>query len=421
MQATNRISRQLDLLMTGNFSKGIAPKGNNDITALYDKVICLGDRVAHTQNSLENQRNQLDSILTYMVDGVIATDKQGRIILANKAAINYLNITESQILDQKIVSLLKLENTYSFYDLLEKEPELLVDTINNVGDTLSLRVKFVLFRRESGYISGIIAILHDTTEQEKTDRDQRTFVSNVSHELRTPLTSVKAYLEALEDGALSDPDVSQNFLEVSLNETNRMIRMISDLLTLSRIDQDRLTLNKEVINLVAFLNFQIVRLRRVANTNVNRHFQILTHFPTEAIWVEIDTDKIAQVIDNIIGNAIKYSPNGGKITVSLGLNEDSVVIQISDQGMGIPKSDLNKIFKRFYRVDQARNSQTGGTGLGLSIVSDIIKLHGGTISADSPGENLGTVFTICLPYSSDLLKFDSEATWDEENNETEEK
>jgi two-component system sensor histidine kinase VicK len=282
-----------------------------------------------------------------------------------------------------------------------------------------LHVKFALFRRESGFISGIVAVLHDTTEQEKTEREQRLFVSNVSHELRTPLTSVKAYIEALEDGAIDDVEIAHSFLNVSLTETNRMIRMISDLLTLSRMDQDRLTLNKELINFSAFLNYQVNRLDLILETNPNDlyadNFTIVRKLPEAPIWVDIDTDKMAQVIDNLFNNAFKYSPNGGTVTLSIEILDKEIKVSVTDQGMGIPKADLPKIFNRFYRVDNAsRNSKVGGTGLGLSIVHDIIKLHGGTISADSEGENLGTTFSFTLPFAQNS-SMETEDDWDAED------
>ncbi|PCS00765.1 Histidine kinase [Lactococcus fujiensis JCM 16395] len=411
----DKVSGQLDSLIEGDFSKTERPKGNSELINLYDKVQILGDNFFHSQSNLENQRNQLDSVLTYMVDGIIATDRQGNIILANHAAQNQLNMTAEELLGKSLTDSLNIKDKFTFYDLLEKEPELVIDSVNSIGEAISLRTKFVLFRRESGFISGIIAVLHDTTAQEKNEREQKQFVSNVSHELRTPLTSVKAYLEALEDGALEDPEVARSFIGVSLNETNRMIRMISDLLTLSRIDQERLVLNKELINFVDFLTFQTNRLARLAKSNplnsFSGNFQITTDFPEKPIWIEIDTDKITQVIDNIVGNALKYSPQGGEIHLTLSTQNRKLIVEISDQGIGIPKSDLPKIFSRFYRVDQARNSQTGGTGLGLSIVKNIIELHGGTIVAASEGIGKGTTFTLTLPYSEDLL--DSNQDWDD--------
>ena len=414
-QMIDKVSGQLDSLIEGDFSKTERPKGNSELINLYDKVQILGDNFFHSQSNLENQRNQLNSVLTYMVDGIIATDRQGNIILANHAAQNQLNMTAEELLGKSLTDSLNIKDKFTFYDLLEKEPELVIDSVNSIGEAISLRTKFVLFRRESGFISGIIAVLHDTTAQEKNEREQKQFVSNVSHELRTPLTSVKAYLEALEDGALEDPEVARSFIGVSLNETNRMIRMISDLLTLSRIDQERLVLNKELINFVDFLTFQTNRLARLAKSNplnsFSGNFQITTDFPEKPIWIEIDTDKITQVIDNIVGNALKYSPQGGEIHLTLSTQNRKLIVEISDQGIGIPKSDLPKIFSRFYRVDQARNSQTGGTGLGLSIVKNIIELHGGTIVAASEGIGKGTTFTLTLPYSEDLL--DSNQDWDD--------
>ena len=419
-QMIDRVSSQLDGLINGDYAKHNRPHGHSDLAHLYDKVQTLGDDIFRTQSNLENQRNQLDSVLTYMVDGVIATDRRGNIILANTAAQNYLDLSQEEVIGSNITHVLKVKDQFSFYDLLEQEPEVVIDSTTSLGEAVSLKVKFVPFRRESGFISGIIAVLHDTTDQEKIEREQRQFVSNVSHELRTPLTSVKAYLEALEDGAIDDREVATSFIDVSLNETNRMIRMISDLLVLSRIDQQRLELNKEVINFTAFLDFQVKRLRRVTQTEPlslrPEKFNLITHFPQKAIWVEIDTDKITQVVDNIVSNSFKYSPHGGDITLSLELQGNHVVLTISDQGMGIPKADLNKIFKRFYRVDAARNSQTGGTGLGLSIVKNIIAMHNGTITATSEGENKGTSFIITLPYSEDLSEFDNAQDWDDAEN-----
>lgn len=406
----SRISDQLDHLIESDVSE------NGELSNLSDKVKILEKSISISRNNLESQRNQLDSILTYMVDGVIATDRQGNVILANTAAQNYLNQSAQDLLDHPITKVLNISHEYSFYDLLEKEPELVIDTTNHLGKPIFLRVKFVLFRRESGFIAGIVAVLNDKTEQEKLEQEQKQFVSNVSHELRTPLTSVKAYLEALEDGAIHDPEVAHSFIHVSLNETNRMIRMISDLLTLSRIDQKKLPLNKEVVNFVDFLRFQVGRLAQLADAdplnNFTGKFHFVVDFPKGPIWLEIDPDKITQVIDNIIGNALKYSPDGGEIRVTLVVKPSKVLLTISDQGMGISKNDLANVFKRFYRVDQARNSQTGGTGLGLSIVKNIITLHGGSIDAQSQGIGKGTSFIICLPYTDQLSDYNNNQEWD---------
>ena len=269
-----------------------------------------------------------------------------------------------------------------------------------MGEFTTLWIKFALFRRQSGFISGVVAVLHDVTEQEKNERERRLFVSNVSHERRTPLTSLKSYLEALDEGALQDPDIAPSFIKVSLKETDRMIRMILDLVTLSRMDSDTIVLEKEVINLIAFLHYQLNRFDQiVGSTETNeKQFKIIRQIPLQPIWMEIDTDKLGQVIDNLMNNAIKYSPDGGKITVNLEQTNTQVLLRISDEGMGIPKKDLPKIFDRFYRVDKARSRNQGGSGLGLSIVRDIIKMHDGFVWAKSDGKT-GTTFTVVLPYA----------------------
>ena len=397
---SNEIDHQMDLFIKDDYHTRSVVVGNNELTRLYDKVLTLGESVETAKYSLENQRNQLTSVLTYMVDGVIATDRRGNVVLANNAALSFLDTTSTDIQDKPLVELLGIEDEYSFYDLLEKEPEIIVETTDMAGEYLALRVKFALFRRESGFISGIIAVLHDTTDQEKAERDRRLFVSNVSHELRTPLTSIKAYLEALEDGALNDPEVAPHFLNVSLTEANRMIRMISDLLVLSKMDQSQIQLTQEIVNLNAFMNYELNRFDQILEEKPE--FTIKRELPEAPIWADIDTDKMGQVVDNLINNAIKYSPNGGQITVSMEHSDHHIRISVKDQGLGIPRKDLAKVFERFYRVDNAsRNSQVGGTGLGLSIVHDIVKLHNGQISVESDGEN-GSTFIVVLPYSAGL-------------------
>ena len=294
--------------------------------------------------------------------------------------------------------MLGINENYTFRDLLESEPEITIDCENNMGEFTTLWIKFALFRRQSGFISGVVAVLHDVTEQEKNERERRLFVSNVSHELRTPLTSVKSYLEALDEGAINDPDIAPGFIKVSLKETDRMIRMIRDLVTLSRMDSDTIALEKEVINFVAFLHYQLNRFDQiVGNSDENeKQFKIVRQIPLQPIWMEIDTDKMGQVIDNLMNNTIKYSPAGGKITVSLEQTNTQVVLRITDEGLGIPKKDLPKIFDRFYRVDKARSRDKGGNGLGLSIARRLIEgYHGRLVVESAVGQ--GSVFRVSLP------------------------
>ncbi|WEV60527.1 ATP-binding protein [Streptococcaceae bacterium ESL0729] len=399
-----KVSKQVEDYANKNYSERKNISGNNEITLLYDNVVRLGEEIEKTQDTLESQHNRLNGILTYMTDGVIATDRRGKIVTANAAALTMLGLNEKKILNKRIVDVLKLSSKYSFRDLLTQSPEVIIDRENEMGEYASIQLHFALFRRDNGFISGLVVVLHDVTEQETAERERRLFVANVSHELRTPLTSVKSYLEALEEGAWMDPEIAPNFLAVSLGETDRMIRMISDLLTLSRMDREDMVADKEMVNLVAFLHFQLNRFDQMSvSTGLDKTIKIIRKIPLKPVWVEIDTDQMGQVIDNIMNNAIKYSPEGGTITVSLEDTNNQILLKVTDEGIGIPKKDLPKIFDRFYRVDKDRNRKQGGTGLGLAIVRDVIKLHNGYIWASSDGEH-GTTFTIILPYNPTLTE-----------------
>ena len=240
--------------------------------------------------------------------------------------------------------------------------------------------------------------MHDVTEQEKTEQERREFVSNVSHELRTPLTSMRSYIEALSEGAWEDPEIAPNFLKVTLDETDRMIRMINDLLNLSRMDNGKNSMQLEYINFNELVNFVLDRFDMMMNSqDQKKKYTIRREFTKRELWVEVDTDKMMQVIDNIMNNAIKYSPDGGTITVRLMETHNNIALSIQDQGLGIPKKDLQKVFDRFYRVDKARARKQGGTGLGLAISKEVIKAHGGSIWAESK-EGRGSTFFITLPY-----------------------
>lgn len=341
-----------------------------------------------------------------MSDGVIATNRRGQITMINSTAQRLLNLDFETATQMSILDLLDGENPYTYSELLSKTPEIHLSRRDANDEFVTLRVNFALIRKESGFISGLVAVLHDATEQEKEERERRLFVSNVSHELRTPLTSVKSYLEALDDGALNE-DIAPNFIKVSLDETNRMMRMISDLLALSRIDNKSTQLDVEMTNFTAFMTYILNRFDQIKSqeSNTGKTYEIIRDYPVNSIWVEIDTDKMTQVVDNILNNAIKYSPDGGEITVSMKTTDSQLIVSISDQGLGIPKKDLPLIFDRFYRVDKARSRAQGGTGLGLSIAKEIIKQHKGFIWAKSE-YGKGSTFTIVLPYDKDAMMVD---------------
>src|SRR5699024_7789812 len=303
---------------------------------------------------------------------------------------------EEEAMGQSILTLLEMEENYTLRTLLENPDEILLKRKKQSISSMILRVDFSMIRRDSGFISGLVAVLHDVTEQEKTEQERREFVSNVSHELRTPLTSMRSYLEALNDGAWKEEEIAPNFLKVTLDETDRMIRMINDLLNLSRMDSGNNPLQKEFVNFKELVNFVLDRFDMMID-QIDKDYVVHREFTKRELWVEVDTDRMIQVIDNMMNNAIKYSPDGSVITVCLMETHNNVILSITDQGLGIPKSDLTKVFDRFYRVDKARARKQGGTGLGLAISKEVLKAHGGTIWAESQ-ENIGSTFFISLPY-----------------------
>lgn len=386
-------------IANGDFSGKLKARGNDELGQLALSINDLSDRVSGAQESIEAEKRRLDSVLAHMTDGVLSTDRQGKIVLINEMGRTMLNLTNEEAEGQLLLTVLQLDENLTFRELLEKQEDILVPVENTLGSDLLLHASFSLIQRDSGFISGIVCVLHDVTEQERIEQERKDFVSNVSHELRTPLTSMRSYLEALNDGAWKDPDIAPKFLEVTQNETDRMIRMIQDLLHLSRIDVGKSEFDVEIVNLNELLEHVLSRFDMMVNSSdyAGKHYVIKRDIEKEPVWADIDTDPMIQVLDNIMNNAVKYSPDGGTITGKLRLTGNHVIISISDQGMGIPKKDLRKVFSRFYRVDGARSRSMGGSGLGLAISKEVVQQHGGTIWAESQiGE--GTTFNISLPY-----------------------
>ncbi|RLQ93989.1 cell wall metabolism sensor histidine kinase WalK [Falsibacillus albus] len=384
--------KQALAMAKGNFSRKVKVYGYDEIGQLALTFNNLTKKLQEAQATTEGERRKLSSVLSYMTDGVIATDRKGRVILINDPAAKLLNVSRETVLSQPIISLLGLEEDYTFDDLLVEQNSVILD-FSTYDKHYILRANFSVIQKETGFVNGLITVLHDITEQEKIDMERREFVANVSHELRTPLTTMRSYLEALAEGAWQDDEIAPQFLHVTQNETERMIRLVNDLLQLSRLDSKDYRLNKDWVNFVEFFQRIIDRFEMTISQNIT----FSRTFPKKEIYVEIDTDKLTQVLDNIISNALKYSPQGGEITFSVKEKNEFIEVSISDQGMGIPKDNLEKVFDRFYRVDKARSRQMGGTGLGLAIAKEMIEAHCGRIWATSI-EGKGTTIYFTLPY-----------------------
>ncbi len=396
-QPIGEMREQALRIARGDYSRKVTVHGKDELGQLAITFNQLAEQIEETQDAMESERNRLNSVLSHMSDGVVATDRRGKVITINDMALSLLGISKEAAIGQNILNLLDIEKDYTLRKILESTEELLIERKESkYGDTMIIRVEFSMIRRESGFISGLVAVMHDVTEQEQNERDRREFVSNVSHELRTPLTSMRSYIETLSEGAWQDQEMAPRFFKITLDETDRMIRMINDLLDLSRMDNGNLKLNIEMVNFNELVNFVLDRFD-VIIANSEKKYRIVREFTQRPLFVEVDTDRMIQVIDNIMNNAIKYSPDGGKITVRLMETHNNVILSITDQGLGIPKKDISRIFERFYRVDKARARKQGGTGLGLAISKEVVKALGGTIWATSI-ENYGSTFYISLPY-----------------------
>lgn len=383
--------RQAQIMAKGDFSRKVRVYGNDEIGQLAIAFNHLTNQLQESQSTTEGERRKLASVLENMTDGVIATDRKGRVSLINDSALAMLRLTRDLVLNRPISSILGVEQEYAFEDLIQIKDSIVLDFSTDEQPYI-LRATFSVTQRETGFVNGLIVVLHDNTEQEKIDMERREFVSNVSHELRTPLTTMRSYLEALADGAWQDKEIAPSFLHVTQTETERMIRLVNDLLKLSRMDRQDYDLNREWVEFNHFFNSIIERFEFSKSQDVD--FKRL--LPVVDYFVEIDTDKMTQVIDNIISNALKYSPDGGEIRFGVTQSDDMIKVMISDDGMGIPKANVKRIFERFYRADRARSRALGGTGLGLAIAREMIKAHGGEIWADSEEEK-GTTIYFTLP------------------------
>ncbi|MFD4927636.1 cell wall metabolism sensor histidine kinase WalK [Peribacillus butanolivorans] len=387
--------KQALVMAKGNFSRKVRVYGDDEIGQLAVTFNNLTKKLQESQSSTEGERRKLSSVLTNMTDGVISTDRRGRVNLINEPAARLLNVSHETVMNQPIIEVLGLEEEYKFEDLLEERESVILD-YSKKDRPFILRGNFSVIQKETGFVNGLITVLHDITEQEKIEGERREFVANVSHELRTPLTTMRSYLEALAEGAWKDEEIAPAFLSVTQNETERMIRLVNDLLQLSKMDSKDYRLKTGWVNFNKFYDHIIDRFEMTKNDDIT----FKRDLPKDAYFVDIDEDKITQVLYNVISNSLKYSPEGGQVTFRVRAAESFIVVSITDQGVGIPKNVIDKIFDRFYRVDKARSRNLGGTGLGLAIAKEMVVAHGGKIWAESV-DGKGTTVFFTLPYEQE--------------------
>ena len=349
----------------GNYTQRVKIYGNDEIGELALAFNNLSKRVQEAQANTESEKRRLDSVITHMSDGIIATDRRGRIRIVNDMAIKMLGMAKEDLIGYYMLNVLKIEGDFSLEEIQENNDSILIDM--NEEEGIIARVNFSTIVQDTGFVNGYIAVLHDVTEQQQVERERREFVANVSHELRTPLTSMNSYIEALEEGAWKDENLAPSFLSVTREETERMIRLVNDLLQLSKMDNETEQITKEIVDFNMFINKIINRHEMAAKDTT-----FVREIPNETIFTEIDPDKMTQVFDNVITNAMKYSRGDKRVEFHVKQNAlyNRMTIRIKDNGIGIPINKVDKIFDRFYRVDKARTRKMGGTGLGLAISKD---------------------------------------------------
>ena len=376
----------------GDFSQRLEVTSRDEIGVLTRNFNYMSQVLRDTLSEVENERNKLSTLFLHMTDGVVAFSPTGLVIHSNPAA--------SQMLSRS------MDPTTSFQELFAGDADF--DQILTLKRPQYLEAQKTVGERELELFmapysadqapGGVMVVIHDVTEQRRSEQARREFVANVSHELRTPLTNIKSYAETvIAAGDELPPELHNNFMGVIVSEADRMTRIVQDLLTLSKIDYGKMEMN---VSRFPFAK-AVKSVYEAVALNAESHGHTLTfHCEDNMPDVNGDRERIEQVIMNIVSNAIKYTPDGGKIDITAGTSGKNVFVRISDNGIGIPEKDLPRLFERFYRVDKARSRESGGTGLGLSIAKEILNQHKGDIRIESVyGE--GTDVTITLPAARD--------------------
>lgn len=382
----------------GDFSQHIEVRSNDEIGELGQMFNILTGRLQQTLGEISAEKTKVEAILNYMTDGIIALNHRGAVIHVNPATKTILEGQGTQVAvglpGQRVLA--ELFSAEELESLLQSDRSVTHEVSLGTTGEKTYQVHFAPFR-ESGEQQGMLIVLHDVTRERNFSRLQQEFVANVSHELRTPLTTVKNYVETLLSGAQENPDTRGRFLHVLERETERMVKLVKDLLVLSQMDYQDTDWTRREIDLTALVQSVLEQVDFDAR---GRNLQIKSALPGEAVKVSGDIDKIRQVLLNLLDNAMKFTPPGGEITVTVSCEGGEAHLSVLDTGIGIPEEDVGRVFERFHRVDKTRSRGSGGTGLGLSIARQIIEAHGGTIHLKSI-LNQGTEVSICLPRQFD--------------------
>jgi two-component system, OmpR family, phosphate regulon sensor histidine kinase PhoR len=388
------ITRSTRKIAAGAFDERIHQRGRDELGVMADSINAMAARISEQIEDVTQQRGRLLGILTHLVSGVIVVDRSGRVSLVNPAVEALIGMPAEQLVEKWHWESGHHFGLSSLIDqaILGGEPQKKEITLHKPLER-TVEVNITPIFSNSGNIAGAVVLLHDVSEWRRLERMRSEFVANVSHELRTPITAVKGFSETLLDGAMSDPEITRQFLQIINDESDRLTRLVTDLLELSKIESGHTVFHHAPFDLAKLAERTVTRYQHQAE---QAGVTLQVALPGHAVEVNADSDRVAQVLINLLGNAIAYTPQGGTVSVSVEGDEEGVVLEVRDTGIGIPPEDLPRLFERFYRVDKARARRSGGTGLGLAIVKHIVEGHHGRVQVEST-VGKGSVFRVWLP------------------------
>ena len=396
----NQLTMKALKMAKGDFRQRFTVKSDDEIGQLGSMFNYLTEKLDSTLLEISSEKSKLNAIIKHMEDGLVAIDGKGQIIHYNPSFLTLLNLKEKDITEK---SYDKVIDDYSkdleYGAILQKSMSTSNESIifkNNKKRIL--KASPALFRDESGRISGAIVVFQDITESQRLEEMRKEFVANVSHELKTPITTIKSYSETLLCGALEDKEIARNFVQVIENEADRMASLVKDLLQLSHMDFEKVVWDMDHVDLKEIVSDSVKKLEVYFK---EKNQSLVLDQSDDRVPIYADRGKIQQVVINLISNAIKYTPENGRIKISTQIVDKNAIFVVEDSGIGIPKEDINRIFERFYRVDKGRSRAQGGTGLGLSIARNIIKQHKGNIRVASELEK-GSIFSVYFPVDNSV-------------------
>jgi two-component system phosphate regulon sensor histidine kinase PhoR len=394
MSPLEEITEVAQAMSRGELQREIPIYSRDEIGRLAGAINHMAQRLSHTIREITEEKNRAQAILNSMADGVIAVDRAGRVLLVNPVVEKVFGITQAESRGKSVIGVIRnFELERLLQQALATREQVMRELVILTPEPRVFRVHITPLRGTDEGPGGVVALLRDITERRRLEQMRTEFVANVSHELRTPLTSIRGFLETLLDGAVEDPLTARRFLEIMVMETNRLTRLIDDLLQLSRLEDRRTVLRHERVDMATVVGRVVdIFQTRAQEKGVELGVEVEAHLPP----VSGDPDMLAQVLVNLVDNAVKYTPEGGRITIRAGVVGGRLRVSVADTGVGIPEESLSRVFERFYRVDKARAREQGGTGLGLAIVKHIVEAHGGRVWAQSE-VGRGSTFTFELP------------------------